>query len=473
MRNLRNTIWEKRVPSLMGLLLFAFSLGTITWLTSNVILFGAKATVGSTPKNVQISNITDSSFTVSYVTDEKVLGTIAYGKDPQLGAIAIDDQDSITGKPQPHWVHSITIKNLEPSIKYYFSITSGSTTVLDNDAPFEVVTGPRLFTDKPKTETILRGLIAMEDGKVPSEAIAYISTDTSQVFSTLVRADGSYALPIETIRTQDLSGFLPITAQTTFRVLIENATMQSQISVPANQINPIPLVIFSHDYDFAFSTQPLSPSPIASASAVPFPTIEEETINVLSTGPVILTPESNETFKDQQPLFKGKGLPDTDVEITIQSENEIQITVKTDANGNWEFRPNTPLAPGEHMLTIKALDPSGVVKTLTQGFTVYAAGSEFIEPSVSPSPSPTSTPIPTPTKAELLPTPTPNVTNTPTPTPTVITPTPTVVNLSPAPTQPPLPAAGSSSGTMGLIATIIFITIGGMLIFATRGGIKI
>ncbi|HSX19277.1 MAG TPA: Ig-like domain-containing protein, partial [Candidatus Saccharimonadales bacterium] len=176
----------------------------------------------------------------------------------------------------------------------------------------------------------------------------------------------------------------------------------------------------------------------------------------------------------QQPLFEGKAIPGNDVEISIQSTDEITTTVQADSSGNWQYRPDSKLAPGKHTLTIKTLDASGILKTLAQSFTVFAEGSQFIEPSVSPtlSASPTaqqSSPTPT-----ILPTATPTTAPTtgPTdiPTPVIIITTPIVsppVSSTPVPqiTTPPIPKSGSSALTFGIIGSVLSIGIGGLIFF--------
>src|SRR5581483_8558856 len=96
---------------------------------------------------------------------------------------------------------------------------------------------------------------------------------------------------------------------------------------------------------------------------------------------------------------------------------------KANAQGVWTFRPSTQLSPGNHTITITTKDASGVIRTITQQFVVFASGTQVsvsappsasITPSITPSPPPTALP-----------------TKTTTPTPTTITPTPTTVEVTP------------------------------------------
>ncbi len=463
MTHVRNNILNKRLPRGLGLIVLFFSLAAIFWLSRNAVLLGTKAAVGNIPKDLQISNISSTAYTVSYITDESVPGSVTYGQDANLGKVAFDVRDS--GSPVPHRVHYVTIPKLKSSTKYFFSIVSGDKVFPDSSVPYEIITAASTEAGN-STETIINGQVSLDDGSMPTEAIAYVSSDNSQTLSTLLKPDGSYNLPLKDMLKKDLSSALEMPADTVLRIQIVNPALKSRVSVLASQTSPVPPVILSKDYDFSVSINALTSSASESAQITSFPTPE---VLTSSSGPQILTPKTSQEFKDQQPLFEGKAIPGNDVEITIQSEQEITTTVQADSSGNWKFRPDTKLAPGLHTLTIKSLDASGIIKTLTQSFTVYAEGSQFVEPSISPTlpPSPTtpqSTPVPTVT---VIPTTPP----TEVPTPIIIITTPIVstpsATTSPEPqiTTPPIPQGGSSALLFGFIGIGTIIGIGSLLFF--------
>lgn len=491
---------NKRIPRGLGVFVLLFSLLTISWLSRNVILLGTKAALSNTPNNVQISNVTDTSLTVSYTTADSVTGSIGYGKDSQLGSVAFDNRD--TNSPVPHIVHFVTISNLSPSTRYFFSIVSGDTVFLNDSLPYEITTSQALTANSPP-QTQITGQVSLDDGTAPPEAIVYIQSDDpaspagrSQTLSTLLKPDGNIDLKISNVLKKDLSGPFAISPDSLLHMQIENSSLQSTISFLGSKTNPLPPIILGKNYDFSIDNLP-SITPIATGSATAsesaqssFPVTQ---ISTPATTPQILTPKTEQQFKDRQPLFEGKAVPGNDVEITIQSTQEITATVKSDKKGLWEYRPTVPLEPGEHSITIRTLDAQGILKTITKSFTVYAQGSQFTEPSISPTakpspspvriaptvakPTPTKTPPPSPTQS--LPTVTP--TNIPlSPTPTQIPPTPT---LTPTPTAliiastsatttpianitiPPVPNSGSFDLVLGLFGLGSFIGIGSLLFF--------
>ena len=137
---MKKKFWDKRIPSLLGLLVLAISVGMFTWFGRSYTELRGRASSEDTPKNVQISNITDNSFTVFYTTDIKTAGAIAYARDPSFGLVSLDDRDQESGNPSLRQVHYITLTKLDPGTKYYFAIQSGATAHLNNSQPYEVTT---------------------------------------------------------------------------------------------------------------------------------------------------------------------------------------------------------------------------------------------------------------------------------------------------------------------------------------------
>ncbi len=188
---------------------------------------------------------------------------------------------------------------------------------------------------------------------------------------------------------------------------------------------------------------------------------------VTGKDPQILTPKKDEEFSDQQPLLKGTSSPNETVTITIHSQENIQTQVKADSHGVWAYRPTSLLSSGQHTISIVSKGSSGVLKTVTQSFTVYAQGSQVTQ---------TATPSATPTGII-----TPTISATPTPTLAAPTPTPTAILIPspiPSPVAPPatskggvqeLPSPGNSIIPVGFMA--LGTTFVGIVLFLlTRGG---
>jgi hypothetical protein len=459
---MKKNFWDKRIPTLFGILLITLGVGVTTFLVNQGVLFKSNASLTDQPQNVRITNITDGSFSVSYETESKVIGSLNYGEDQKLGKSSLDDRDQQTGNLTSYNIHNITVRNLSPQKKYFFSITSGQETFINSDQPFEVTTGPKL-SESPPNQDPISGKILLSDGNSPKEAIVYVTADNSQVISTLVKSDGSYILPLNSLRTNDFATYYSFPPNGNVKMLVFGDSLTSNVLLSLSQTSPIPTIMLSKDYDFRESQSPVT---ILSGSLASFPIF---TSTSSASSPQILTPKNNQELTDQQPLFKGTSAPGQNVKIIIHSDQTIQTTVKSDQNGNWSYRPPSTLSPGTHTITIQANDASGVLKTITQSFVVYAAGQQ-INPPPSGTPTPTVTLAPTKISSPTV-TPTINVVPSITLVPS-ITQTQTKGGLTISPPKKPLPPTGNPSiMTAGIVGAVVTL-VGGLLFLLTRGGIQ-
>lgn len=432
---MRETFWNKKIPTLLGLLIITIAISITTLLVGQSTFFEQQASPTTEPQDVRITNISDSSFTVSYKTSSFVLGSVNFGKDHKLGQTVGDERDKNT--VAQHKIHSFTTQNLDPSTKYYFSIVSGQESYLNNGLPYEVTTAAAAKT-KGGTGFMVGKVVTVEN-LPPKEAVVYMTTTGAQALSTVANSDGSYTLSLEKLRQQDLSSFFSFKPQSTIKMLIVSDVGQSSVVLTAKEVNYVPTVVISKNYDF---TQSASETATSSAE-LSFPTIS--TGNVVST-PQITTPTKDQNLSDQTPLFKGKGVPNDKIIILIESE-PIQGQVTVDSSGNWSFTPTTPLAPGLHTITITARDSAGILRTITQTFTIVGAAQAATP---TPTPTPSLFPTPTPTAAPIVsasPSATPIVIPTPTPAPIVI--------ATPIPTLPPTGTSEVSTGVMGMALAVV------------------
>jgi hypothetical protein len=473
---MRKKFWDKKIPTLLGLLIISIGLVVTTFLANQTSLFGINANPSKEPQNVRITNITDTSFSVSYITNDSVTGSIAYGLNTNVNQTALDDKDQQSGNVINHKIHNITLTKLSPKTTYYFNITSGDKSYGNNNVPFQITTGPTL-SQNPSDQNPITGKVILSDGSFPQEGILYVTTDNSQVISATVKSDGTYMLPLNSLRNSDLSSYYNFNQNTMLKLLVFGDSLTSNVTLSINQINPVPTITLSSDYNFISNNEPIAS---ASANIQSFPVFTSTSSGSKNEAPQILTPQQDQSFTDQQPQFKGIALPNESVQIIIHSDEQIQTNVKANAGGDWTYRPSAPLSAGEHTITILTKGANGILKSITESFVVYAQGQQ-VNPGV-----PSGTPIPTKKitvtpKLTLTPIPTVKLTLTPTPTATVIaaltqTPTPTLTPTliaSPTAVRTSLPPTGNPSiftaGIIGILITLI----GGLLFLLTRGSLSI
>lgn len=434
---MKNQLFNKRIPTVLGLGFVVLGIILTTIIIRNQTSLKSKASNSEIPQNVKITNLSNNSFTITYETEAAATGSVNYGRDKKLGNTELDERDLEKGDFSPKNIHSITVKKLSPNTKYYLVVVSGQNTFLNNDSPFEISTAPNISSPSAQQITV-QGKVVLPNGNAPDDAFVYLSAEGSQLLSTGVAKDGRFNFSLKYLRTSDFSSYLKLNENSVLKLLVINNSLKSNVLVSMNQADSIPMITLSNDYDFTNKSLRVA-SKSAESKPIGFPAITNQSSNVK---PQILTPKKNQSFTDQKPQFRGTSLPNETVEIIIHSDENIQTQVTADSSGNWSYRPPNNLSEGNHTITIKTRDASGILTTIMQSFTVFAA-------EITQAPTLTSTPMPFPSPTAIV-------------LPLILTPTPLPI-LEPSPTFTPieskggLPPTGSSSILIaigGIAATI-------------------
>lgn len=444
-------LFNRRIPTVLGIGFVILAIVLTTFILKSQTNLKSKASNSEEPQSVKITNLSDNSFTITYQTDTATTGSVNYGQSKELGNTGLEDLDKEKGNFSSKNIHSITVKKLTPATNYHLVIVSGQNTFLNNGIPFEISTGHNISSSSA-AQTVITGKVLLPDGNAPDEALVYLSTDNSQLLSTTAAKDGEFNFSLKGLRTNDLASYFKLEENAVFKLLAINKSLKSTVLFSLNQTNSIPTITLSNDYDFTKDYVPVA-SKSAESKSVSFPvTTKQESLK-----PQILSPKKDQAFVDQKPQFRGTSLPNETVTIIIHSDENIQTQVTADSNGNWTYRPPSNLSPGAHTITIKTRDSSGILTTIIQSFTVFAA-----ETTQTPTPT---TPFATPTQS-VLPTLIPS--------PTIITLTPTVfptpfpsITSIPIGSKGGLPPTGSPPFLL-IIGGIAAATAGLVLFFLTR-----
>jgi len=478
-------IREHKIPTIIGFLILTVGLIIGLFMVQNGQVFFLRASPEYTPAQVKLTNVADTSFSVSWVTERDATGFVKFGESSSsLGQTITDDRDQATGQTNNFLAHHVTIKNLKPATKYYFKLGSQSRTYDNSGKPYEILTGSSLTETKPQSD-VASGIVLTSDGAKASGAIVYLSMANMTPQSALVGADGTWLIPLSTALKSDLSSFASYDKQAQIEeIFVQGAKGVSATAVVTTQNdNPTPQITLGKTYDFrkALPQNGQQPTPLPTGdqtnneettppeSKFTFSELGSPTLASEAAELSITNPTQGENLNTEKPEFQGTGPKGKTIQILVESPL-YNGTAVVDETGDWKWTPPANLEPGEHKITITYLG-----KSLTKTFTVLAAEGNNL-PAFTATPSatitPTRSPSPTPT-----PTPRPTVTPTPTPTPTVrLTPTPTLsptptITLAPTPTSTAsartsmpstasgIPTSGSLTPTfialiMGLILTI-------------------
>lgn len=309
---MKNTFWDKRIPTLLSLILIVISIVITSFLVRRETSIVSRADITQTPQNVKITNISDKSFTISYITEVANIGSVNFGVDANLGQAGLDDKDQETGLIRPRRIHSFTLKNLKPKTTYFFAIVSGKNTFLENDVPYKATTAPTpqiTLQDQP----VIQGKVILPTSIAPEEALIYVNTEKAQEISALSQSNGQYLLPLTSLLLKDLSYPVVLGEDDVVKITITDGKQNSNILLLAKQISDIPVVTLSKDYDFilgketsgtesaALSTfSSVVTRPLASASPTPTPT---PTVTLPTPTPMLL-PTTNPTIIPSPTAFQ-------------------------------------------------------------------------------------------------------------------------------------------------------------------------
>lgn len=175
---------------------------------SLVVLSLTKISFASLPKNVKISNVTQSQWTVSWITDVDEIGYIRWGTNTEsLNELGIDERDTINGTPTiKDAIHHITVNSsvIRATTTYYYKIFSGTHTF---DIA-SITTGAEILL--PSISEI-SGYVYKWGPLLVRRVIVYLRlekgtpSETSALRSKLTSAEGFWAEPLGNFRVLDLS----------------------------------------------------------------------------------------------------------------------------------------------------------------------------------------------------------------------------------------------------------------------------
>lgn len=460
---MKKKVWDIRIPNFAAFLLLLISIGVTIFLLKDRITLTGQASPDVLPEKITISNVTDKSFTVSFVTREKSKGAVVLENTANLNTLFPDEQE--TEEEKEFTSHFIVVDGLQSETSYSFSILSKDKKYLDGEAFFTVKTGAAI-TEEPVNSQTASGKVSLPTGEDASQVLVYLIADNASSLATLTKKNGTFQIPLANLRTPLLNAYQYLAPNDIVTLTIQSENMQSTVKVLSANIENMPPITLTENYDF--TTADLETN-IASSAALLSPLS-----GTVQTAVRITSPTANASIVDSRPQIRGTAAPNQSVTLSI-SPDRISTTVPVSTSGNWFFRPATQLPQGKHTITIQAKDGAGISKTVTQGFTVLPSGSQ-IQDSASASATPSLRATATPTRAQSL-TLTPRVSISPTATPSA-TPTVVVLTNTPIPTFPPtftptvpvkvIPTVEPPGASSTLVLTgvsLFFIVTGAVLFF--------
>jgi len=383
-----------KIPTLVGLLVLLIGIAAGIYFVQQSPSWLLRASPESKPKQVKITNITNSSFSVSWITDEATTGFLRYSADNSFDHLTKDDRDQLSGKVTNFKNHHITVKGLTPTTGYFFKIGSGKSIFDNNGQPFETTTAPTLTQAEPASDVAYGNVVDQTNNAVEG-AIVYLSLSGATSLSTITKSSGNWVIPLNTARSEDLISFAIYDRDASLEDIFIQAADRGFATAIATTSNdsPLPTIKLGANHDFRTVGGGQIPSENNLGQDEDPPSLQvpkDETENQKQL--TIINPSQGESLNAQRPEFLGTAPVSQTLTITIESSPIYSGTIQVDENGHWSWEPPGNLEPGEHTVTVTLADGTSQSKT----FTVLAQNSSSL-PALTSTPSAETSPSATPT----------------------------------------------------------------------------
>ncbi len=398
-----------KIPTLVGLGLFVLLVGGFIVGFEQLSRLPTLASADITPKNVEVTNVSDTGFTVSWITDSPATGAVAVRNQAQKLDVVFDERD-VAGNGDgkslgKYTTHSVTFRSAGANTSYAMSILSNGKTFTGSAISGPVQTGSTLIGSASDRGPAY-GSVTTATGQGAGGALIYLTIEGSQKLSTLVSNRGTWLIPLNLIRSADLTQYLPpkedrIAEQLTVRLGNEQS---SAITDTLND-SPVPEMRLGKSYDFR-GQQAFAPNQQQAAPSVTTPKLAATNPSVLGattvqTTQVTLTkPAQDAVLSSFIPLVQGTGVPGNVVSIVLGITKPFGGSTKVGTDGIWQYTPSRPLDPGKQSVTITSANISGKPVAITRTFEILKSGTQVLgisTPSASLTPTLPATSSPTPT----------------------------------------------------------------------------
>lgn len=383
---------EITIPTLLGLFIAIGGIFSAVWLTGGPARFLVGASPESVPQSVKITNVSDTSSSISWITDKAVSGFIEYTEDRSGSTkmTASDDRDQEKGNVGLYQTHHVTLKGLTPSATY--KIVVGSAT--GKFPQSNISTGPTISISP--TADVAFGQVVTTSGDVAEGAIVYLQAPGGMEQSTLVKSSGNWIIPIAISRTSDLSSFVVYDKKSTpVTISVQAAILGTATkTILADKLSPATTITLntSENVDITSSTDVIP-------TTIPESKFSTELVVSTSSAPSglkLLSPKPSEQINSQRPVIIGEAEKNSEIQIEINSSQPIVAVIKTSSTGKFIYNTPQDLQPGTHTVTVTTTPASGIPQKITRTFTVLALNTS-VDPAFSATGSAQITITPSPT----------------------------------------------------------------------------
>ncbi|MBI2011395.1 hypothetical protein HYS91_01370 [Candidatus Daviesbacteria bacterium] len=229
-----------KIPTLLGLTLLAIALGIgiILFRYHQYVTFQTKAAFE--PKSIKIVNISDSSATITWNTDNLTTGKVLFGETPMLGLSQKDERDLKT--TYPRLTHFVTLKNLSSEKNYYFQVLNNEFSYPDQVLQFK--TNPKNENpSQAKSHLAVSGSLLSQRKQLIDDALVFLKIPRHGDLATFITPLGNFIITVDNLNLESKTESLLIASS-------GNITSQVKITLSQNS-KPLPPIVLGEDADFS------------------------------------------------------------------------------------------------------------------------------------------------------------------------------------------------------------------------------
>lgn len=383
-----------RFPTIVGILLVIVILGAVIFV-EQMVRSPSGASGSQEPTNIRQTNVTDSSFTFSWTTQVPTLGTMLVSSPGKNNQIYYDERDNAK-KIGTYITHSITVNDARPSTNYTIKI-------IPNEKSYTIRTPDSLPPNTKGLEPAY-GTIREASDRASDGALVYLVLEGGQELSTLTKPSGLWLIPLNQVRSADLTSYLPTLERMTETIVVNYNNLETSAITDTLNDSPVPEMTLGKTYDFrrqqakttgntALALRSLNATPTLPLNS----TVLGENI-ARSFSVALVSPAQGASLSTTRPLIQGKGYPNKFVGISVGITQPLSGSVRVGSDGLWSFTPPKSLSPGKQSVTISTIDGTGKTVAITHSFDILKSGTQVLgDATPSATLEPTETPLDVPT----------------------------------------------------------------------------
>ena len=235
---------KNKIPTLIGVIILVASLATGVFFIENIAIFRLGAVSQSIPQMVLISNISDTSFSVSWITAKETVGYVKYGENPSY----LNKTES-ENAPSATFTHLITVTGVKTNTLYFFRIYSENVGFDDNGSLWQVKTATSL--PQNYKSVVLSGSVYASTSIPESDALVFIDIDGAELLSAKTASDGSWLISTAMLHTKNLKSFFAVDEKNTLIKITVNSPKGSSFAyVYPISAKPVPTMTIGNRYDY-------------------------------------------------------------------------------------------------------------------------------------------------------------------------------------------------------------------------------